>query len=41
MGTMPACYGLVVASFVFPTFSVFKVVHYEYTFAFYATSVRP
>jgi len=38
---MPACYRVTVASFVFPAFSVFKVVHHEYAFAFSAMSVIP
>jgi len=38
---MPACYRLIVASFVIPAFSVSKVVHHEYAFAFFATLVIP
>jgi len=40
---MPTCYFLTFASFVFPPFSVFKVLYHEHPFAFSpsAMSVMP
>ena len=41
VGTMPTCYCLTlcVASLVFPTFSVFKVVYHEHPFAFSSSAM--
>jgi len=43
VGAMPTCYCLIlcVASLVFSTFSVYKVVYHEHPFAFSPISVMP